>query len=114
MRNISDIVELSTYVNHLMCLHVQEGGLSQIHLDGQVIDMKELRRSLKWQGFFIKKLQTENRSVYYVNRGDRDVIFGRTQSLVRDYHTMVDMAMRASSATIKMSENLIGTLRNLD
>lgn len=50
-----DIAMFYSQVNHLVSLLVQAGGFKKVILDGKFIDISELRRSLKWNGFLIRK-----------------------------------------------------------
>lgn len=92
----SPVESISEAVNHLASLIVWQW-LSQATIHGELIDMNELKKALKWQGNLIKKFQKEKRWVYFIRRSDNDIIFWRTKSLVRDYFILVDKLLNASA-----------------
>lgn len=92
----SPVESISEAVNHLASLIVWQW-LSQAMIHGELIDMNELRKALKWQGNLIKKFQKEKRSLYFIRRSDNDIIFWRTKSLIRDYFILVDKLLNASA-----------------
>lgn len=107
LRNNTDIAELSTYVNHLVFLHLYKMGTWIVPFWEYDINVPELGKILRWHSFFIKKLQSEKRSVYLTKRRDGDIIFWRTQTLVDFYYSQVDLLLNASSATFNLYERLI-------
>lgn len=113
MRNSSDITELSAYVNHLVFLHVHRLWTGIVPLENSFINIPELGKSIRWHGFFIKKLQSKKRSVYYVNRWDGDIIYWRTQTLIDDYSFWVYTLLKASSVALRVTETMIKTLKEL-
>lgn len=113
LKGNSTIEELSWYVNHLVFLHVNRMGIWIVPLKEHAINMPELGKILRWHGFFIKKLQSEKRSVYFTIRWDRDIIFWRTQILVDFYYSQVDILLKASSATFNLYERLIKTFKEI-
>lgn len=108
-----DIAQLSWYVNHLVFLLVHTIGILQVPLANHNVNISELGNVLRWHSFFIKKMQQKNISFYFVNRGDGDIIFWRTQSLEKYYLSLVDMLLQASSKTIWLHESLIKTLQEI-
>lgn len=113
LKDNSTIEELSWYVNHLTFLHVNRMGTWVVPLKDYTINMPELRRILRWNSFFIKKMQSKKRSVYFVNRWDGDIIFWRTQTLLNLYHSWVEDLLKASSAALRLSEIMVKTLKEI-
>ena len=69
----SPVAEISVHVNHLAFLMVNQG-LRNMVVDGEELDMQELRRALKWQASLIKKLQIANRRVYFIMQSGNSII----------------------------------------
>lgn len=113
LKDNSTIEELSWYVNHLVFLHVRRLGIWIVPMEKYFINMLELGKILRWHGFFIKKLQSAKRSVYFVNRWDRDIIYWRTQTLVDAYYSQVDVLLNASSSALRVIETMIKTLKEI-
>ena len=107
LRINKDIAELSTYVNHLVFLHLYRMWIWIVLMEKNTVHIPILGKMLRWHSFFIKKLQSEKRSVYFTKRWDGDIIFWRTQTLVDSYYSKVDILLKASSKTIDLHEKLI-------
>lgn len=113
LRRSWDITELSTDVNHLVFFLVHRMGILQVSLENHSVNISELGNVLRWHSFFIKKMQQQKKSFYFVNRGDGDIIFWRTQSLENYYLSLVDILLQVSSKTIWLCQSLIRTLREM-
>ena len=108
-----DIAQLSWYVNHLVFLLVHTIVILQVPIAKHNVNIAELGNVLRWHSFFIKKMQQKNISFYFVNRGDGDIIFWRTQSLERYYLSLVDILLQASSSALNVIEIMIKTLKDM-
>lgn len=113
LKGNSTVEELSWYVNHLVFLHINRMGTWIVPLKDYTVNMPELGRMLRWNSFFIKKMQSKKRSIYFVNRWDGDIFFWRTQALLNLYHSWIDDLLKASSAALNVIEIMIKTLKEI-
>lgn len=105
LQNNQDIVELTTSVNHLAYLLVSSG-VVQYSGANWMVDVTELRRAIRWYGFFIKKLQASNRSFYCINRWNRDILMGKTSREIEHYRILVMELIEIADWVVTITEKL--------
>lgn len=105
LQNNQDIVELTTSVNHLAYLLVSSG-VVQYSGANWMVDVTELRRAIRWYGFFIKKLQASNRSFFCINRWNRDILMGKTSREIEHYRILVMELIEIADWVVTITEKL--------